>query len=387
MGRHHIVRKANDLVSAKYKLTLEEQRFIRYLISLIDKNDTDFKEYNITVQEFYEFSGFPNDGNFYRHFRNMSDSLLQKRIDLIENNVITHMCWLAQTKYFKHSGKISVQFAPALKPYLLQLKGNFTTYDLNNVRSLRSNFSIRIYELLKQYQKLNKRTFDVDELKALLGVEKNYTRYAEFKRDVIQRAQRELLAKCDISFDFREIKDSRKVTKLEFTIYQNPKEQSENINESTGMEINMPAAIDDKSSKKPSMANEASRSEDFIEYQRQKILVQMAFITEPLSVEQRLELYDLARGDVEHIKRKYHETDDRDIKDLYRYLRKTIPIHNENMKPVPKLRKQNAKQPIPEKKNEFTDFSQRQIDYDELEKLEMEQFMMSIGWENRVEKN
>jgi plasmid replication initiation protein len=53
----------------------------------------------------------------------------------------------------------------------------------------------------------------------MLGIEpKEYHLYGDFKRYVLQVAHKEINEKTDILFEFKEIKLSRKVNELEFTI-------------------------------------------------------------------------------------------------------------------------------------------------------------------------
>lgn len=54
-------------------------------------------------------------------------------------------------EYVEGSGIVQVEFHKSLKPYLLQLQeyGNFTKYQINNVVNFKSQYSIRLYELLK----------------------------------------------------------------------------------------------------------------------------------------------------------------------------------------------------------------------------------------------
>jgi plasmid replication initiation protein len=84
---------------------------------------------------------------------------------------------------------------------------------------LRSVYSIRIYELLKQYQRIGKITITIDGLRSMLGIEpKEYHLYGDFKRFVILVAHKEINEKTDISFEFREKKLGRKVNEIEFII-------------------------------------------------------------------------------------------------------------------------------------------------------------------------
>jgi plasmid replication initiation protein len=138
------------------------------------------------------------------------------------------MPWLASAEYFIGQGYMELEFSPKLKPYLLQLKERFTTYRLHNVMQLRSVYSIRIYELLKQYALIGTRLFELDDLKFILGIEKNeYEKYGHFKSKVLKVAQKELNEKTDISFEFEEIKSGRKVAKINFIIHKKEQEEQQ----------------------------------------------------------------------------------------------------------------------------------------------------------------
>ena len=64
---------------------------------------------------------------------------------------------------------VEVEFSQKLMPYLLELKQQFTTYYLANVMALKSSYSIRIFELLKQYEKIGKRSISLENLRQLVG--------------------------------------------------------------------------------------------------------------------------------------------------------------------------------------------------------------------------
>ena len=50
-------------------------------------------------------------------------------------------------------------------------------YQLENILSLSSFYAIRIYELLKQYEKIGKRGINIKELRGYLGIKEG-----EYKR-------------------------------------------------------------------------------------------------------------------------------------------------------------------------------------------------------------
>ena len=56
----------------------------------------------------------------------------------------------------------------------------------------------------------------MEDLRKLLKADEIYPLYADFKRYILQRTQKELKKNSDISFDFEEIKTGRKVTSIRF---------------------------------------------------------------------------------------------------------------------------------------------------------------------------
>jgi len=215
------VTKANILVEASYRLSLVQQRIVLVMASLVEPEDEDFKWYRLSVKDFMEILGI-HSHNLYYEMIAAVHNLMEKVITIsVDDQVILKTHWINDALYRVGVGYVDVAFSPKLKPFFLHLKNKFTTYKLENVMHLKSFYSIRIYELLKQYQGIGKRTITVSDLKKILGIEpKEYKQYGHFKDRVLAVAYKEINEKTDICFDFKEIKLSRKVNELEFTIYQ-----------------------------------------------------------------------------------------------------------------------------------------------------------------------
>ena len=94
-------------------------------------------------------------------------------------------------------------------------------YDVKNILKLPSTYSIRIYELLKQYERIGERKFAVKELKEILGINREYKLYGHFKDRVIDKAQSDLKTFTDIQFTYTEVKKGKAVEILVFQIRQN----------------------------------------------------------------------------------------------------------------------------------------------------------------------
>lgn len=230
LSENKLVKKANTIIEARYKLSLLEQKFVLLMVSLIDLHDTEFKFVEIPVKEIAKILNLSKElgeetkrGSIYKELKTIVKELSQKPIVLREADGEVTMNWIASMKLFNNKsnkkGIISFEFSERLKPYLLQLKKEFTTYKLKNIIQLRSSYSIRMYELLKQYEKIGKRNMTVSELRYLLGIEeREYKLYGDFKRKVLLVAHKEIAERTDIRFDFDEVKEERRVVSLRFYI-------------------------------------------------------------------------------------------------------------------------------------------------------------------------
>ena len=219
----NLVVKSNALIESRSKLSLVEQKIVLSVVSMIEPEDKDFKPYIFKITDFMESAGLTG-GSAYKRIREISKGIVEKGIEIInkKENTVLQTTWFSSVLYRNNEGTVDIQVSPELKPYLLGLKREFTEYQLKNVMKLKSQYSIRIYELLKQYKFLGERIFKIKDLKHILKIpEGNYKKYNDFKKKVLLVAQRELLEKTDLNFEFEEIKNGRKVDKIKFIINSN----------------------------------------------------------------------------------------------------------------------------------------------------------------------
>lgn len=219
-GKSLIV-KSNRLIEASYKLTTQEQRLILLMSSMIKPEDKDFNTYQITVKDFNRLVGIKGEGG-YDKTKDVTKRLLERVLSIRSEKSLLQISWLSSAEYFKGKGYVELSFDPKLKPYLLQLKQFFTQYQLKDVVRLKRAYSVRIYELLKQYERVGNRSFDLLELRHILGLRpEEYKLYGHFKSRILKPAQKELEASTNLKFDFKEKKQGRKVVGIVFLIKQN----------------------------------------------------------------------------------------------------------------------------------------------------------------------
>lgn len=253
-----LIRKANELVEARYKFDIWETRMFAKTLTLIQPYDDDFHEYKISVGDVIEEFGLSKGGEIYEALKQAASSLQDKKItvprerDGVQTEFTTTL-FIGVEKIVDQSVKrdiekhIWVSFHPKLKPYLLELKQRYLVYDIRSILSLKSVHSIRIYELLKQYEKIGERSFNVDELKSILGIApEEYSLYGHFKNKVISKAQSDLENNedTDIRFTFEEIKEGRKVIKIRFLIVRHTPHTQDMAK--LNVEINQVSAIENE---------------------------------------------------------------------------------------------------------------------------------------------
>ena len=224
-----LIKKANELVEARYKFDIWEMRVFSKMITMIETEDADFQDYKIYLKDFIKDYSLEGDKESYRWLRQGARKLMEKVVTIFnktedgktmkfETPVVAGL----ETFLHDEEGKfVQVSFHPRMKPYLLELKSRFLVYDVKNILKLPSTYSIRIYELLKQYERIGERKFAVKELKEILGINREYKLYGHFKDRVIDKAQSDLKTFTDIQFTYTEVKKGKAVEVLVFQIRQN----------------------------------------------------------------------------------------------------------------------------------------------------------------------
>lgn len=248
-AREYIVKKSNQMVQkSRYNFSVQEQKTIAYICSKIkqtnytDKSLSPFQlEYEFSISDYCKVCGIQSDGGRqYEEMKSTLKGLSDKSMWLQqENGSEVLVRWLAKAITDKGDGKVIIKIDEDLAPYLFDLKSRFLSYGLKNILNMKSQYSIRLYELLKSYhdlkigqtdhrdpfeKKKNPKMItwilDLDELKRLLMVEnqKSYNNFAEFKRRVLEPAEKEINELTDINISYEPIHKGKKVVKIQFSI-------------------------------------------------------------------------------------------------------------------------------------------------------------------------
>ncbi len=196
-----LIVKHNDLVNFHGYFSPVESKIMCLLISRLDRMSPDKITYNMSTRDIIDLLGTAHKDEIAR-IHSLAKGLVKKSMSIPTEDGFLVTTWLCAVKYEAKQGEINFTFSPEIIPYLFCLKEHFTMYRLKNILPLRSSYSLRIYELLKQYQSLGERVIELEDLKRILCVEDKYKKYSHFKQRVILSVQREVECQTEHSFEF-----------------------------------------------------------------------------------------------------------------------------------------------------------------------------------------
>ena len=243
--------------------------------------------------------------------------------------------WFYRAEYNQTKNTVSLKFAEDLKPFLLHLKDNFTSYSLENIVKLNSSYSLKLYEILKSKVFKKGKTFEItlEELNSLFL--NPYVKYNDFKRNILEKCKVELKEKTDISFEYKEIKTGRKVTSIKLFINNN-KAKNKAIQELCATKVG-------KSTNK-----EETYSTDDIK------AVQAICYLHCIKKQEANSILKDSKGDIEMIRQCYKYTLNKNVPNIVGYMRTLVRGFN---KPQSNI-----------KKGVFNNYEQRKYNFNQLEK-------------------
>jgi plasmid replication initiation protein len=298
MNRENLVVKHNKLIEAKGQMEftkLEQKLFLSVVSEISSTEDKDLRIYPINIKEFLGVTGHQKiGGEQYQQVHDTAERLMEKVIRIKKDNGnILSVAFLSSAETSENGDYVEIGVSEKLKPYLINLGTMFTKYQLKNILQLESGYSIRIYELLKQWLKTRKKEFEVDELKEFLGIPNKYKgRFDNFETYVLKVAKKEINEHTDIDIDYEKIKRGRRITHIAFSIRPSVRDK-----ESEVLDVLYP-------------------EEDY-----QKMVEDMNLANKKLNRKQIFKLYEIAFAKVKHL--------ENDGINVYDYIKLNVEYTNE----------------------------------------------------------
>ena len=225
---NYVVIANSMLTHSASNLTLDELKLLRFIIMQTKKDDKELFEFELAAKDFakvLEVNIKTND--LYKRLQTMVKHLMQEVIyvgdDTNKKWVMFH--WVDVCRY--DNGKITIKISDELKPFLVELRGNFTRYQLSEIISFKSRYAIRLYEMLNSYMNENNLphadvsieiSISIEELRRNTDTVNKFERFSSFKKSVIDTALKEINAKSKYHVIATPYKKGYAVAGFEFLI-------------------------------------------------------------------------------------------------------------------------------------------------------------------------
>lgn len=203
-------------------MALQQYKLLLFIISKIKPTDEAGQKYTFSIGDYCRVCNIDHgNGQNYIDLKAALKDLADKSMwmETPDGKKEILLRWLNRITLNKHSGVVEVEFHPDMFPYLLDLQERYTQYRLECVLAMRSKYSVRLYELLKSYEKMETIIdFSIDDLKRRIDCDK-YPRFPDFRRYALDKAVDDINRYSDIQVRYRLAKEgTRAFTKISFFI-------------------------------------------------------------------------------------------------------------------------------------------------------------------------
>lgn len=223
--RANKVEKRNDLNEIRAKhMTMQQLRFFAIYLSRINARDESTRRVCFPLADFQKIMGLGKLN--IKNLQAATDSLLCQIVHIPdENGGFRAFQLFKECRVFRDDGAwfVEIDAHDRALPLFFDFKEKYFIYDVGNVLRLSSPNQMRMYEVLKQRQKMMQPVIiKLAELRELLGIDAAaYPEYKFFKIRVLEKAKSELAAQTDITFTYEPIRTGHKITALAFDIKAN----------------------------------------------------------------------------------------------------------------------------------------------------------------------
>ena len=263
-----LVVKDNALIDASFNLSLVEQRLM--LLAIVEAReiqdltpDTPIEIKASSYREQYN----TDSSEAYKQLSEATKQLFNRQFSYIDkykgDDAITVSRWLNEATYINNKGTVVIYLNRNVISMISRLEANFTKYLLEQVSDFKSQYSIRLYELLIKYKDVgNSKKYTIEEIRSLLGIGVNeYKVLADFKKRVLDLAVKEINDKTDTTIKYEQFKEGRTISHILFKIGKKlakKKKDSKDLNTVdmfTGLSIKQCLMFGDKLSKDTAFQN------------------------------------------------------------------------------------------------------------------------------------
>lgn len=224
------VRQHNAITTARYDYTACQLDLLFFLLSKLRREDLPNQEYQIHMSEVVAMTGREWH---YKQLREATESMGSRMFEVETEHSYVQLWMFQKVEYVKGQGFLRIRLSEDIRPYLFELKNNFTSYQLFSALKISSKFAKRIYQLASQWKDVGEtKTYDLDEFKYMLKLKdpkgkepEQFQRISDLKAKVLDIAVRQINENTELKIGYTLLKDGRSFTAIRFYVAnQQPKQ-------------------------------------------------------------------------------------------------------------------------------------------------------------------
>ena len=233
--KRELIVKDNALINASYSLELTEQRIVLLAILKARENKTPHNQELIVTAQSYITAFNVHRNTAYKTLKTACDNLFDRRFSYqrySDKGKVEQVKsrWVQSVVYAESDSYIKIKFADEVLPLITMLEKHFTSYELQQVSSLKSIHAIRLYELLIQYRTVGKLEISLSDLRLKLGIaDGKYPTMNNFKARVLDVGLQQINEHSDITAKYEQVKQGRNITGFKFLFKQKAKATAQQI--------------------------------------------------------------------------------------------------------------------------------------------------------------
>jgi plasmid replication initiation protein len=164
----------------------------------------------------------------YAYLRKATEEMGSRMFEVSTSKSLKQLWMFQRVEYMIGEGRIEIEFANPIKPYLFDLKDNFTSFQLYAALRLSSKYAKRVYTLCSQWKdKGQTQTFGLDEFKRMLSLiddkgNEKFERLSDFKRFVLDESVKQINRHTDLEISYTLQKRGRSFNSVTFTVKPQP---------------------------------------------------------------------------------------------------------------------------------------------------------------------
>lgn len=213
--------QSNKLLEAAYKMSVPAKRVMLMLLGEIHPGQQDVSQkVKIYASDYASKTGIDHS-QAYKDIQKGCRELMKTIITTRHSKEkSTEQCVVVSwMKYHDSEGWLEATFTPWIAPYIHSLhRIGYTTIAVDEAIKFKRFYSIRLYELLMQFESTGKRYVKLETLREIFQLGKNkYPTFGPFRTWILEPSVKEINEKTKWKVSWEACKTGKKVTSISFS--------------------------------------------------------------------------------------------------------------------------------------------------------------------------